>query len=530
MKKAPQKNIAKLVAPQTTVDNIRSFVDACYIVGEATPQALSDSTKMSPRHVGYAAQASSILGLSEKSGRSYFLTPQGKALAESDANSEDERRILFKVSRESEDLQRMAPGLFANPKPSLRQLASRLRHATKLAQGTAEHRAAMLLKWRERLLQQQIDFRTTGMWRHIEITNFRSIKHASIRLAPFTVVVGPNASGKSNFVDAFVLVRDIATDASTAVSARGGIGGLRRWTKNKPTDVTIDLRAAKTDAKLEEPIARHSFKMHSGRDGAWSFSHEVVEAFEGKARVERKGEKVSGSAAVGGDHQPTASVMVTAKQLKAFRSVSALHGVYCYRLNPDQMRRPNLASDKTRLSESGDNIATAIKALKKDERIRAIVRPMSKIIPGLEDISIEQAGRFLTLKFKQAQGADSAEFNATEMSDGSLRALGIVVATHQMESDELLIIEEPEVSIHVGAANLLFDLLKEASEKGAVLVTTHSADLLDAAKDEEILVCEYSDGSTKIGPLAQEQREIVKKGLFSVSELMRSEPLRIESK
>ena len=89
-------------------------------------------------------------------------------------------------------------------------------------------------------------------------------------------------------------------------------------------------------------------------------------------------------------------------------------------------------------------------------------------------------------------------------------------------------IEEPEVSIHVGAAQLLFDVLERASRKGAVLITTHSADLLDAARDEAILVCSYRGGVTRIGPLSSAQRDVVREGLFSVAELMRSEPLRIE--
>jgi type I restriction enzyme M protein len=59
-------------------------------------------------------------------------------------------------------------------------------------------------------------------------------------------------------------------------------------------------------------------------------------------------------------------------------------------------------------------------------------------------------------------------------------------------------------------------------------VTTHSADLLDAARDEEILVCDYRAGLTRIGELAAAQRAVVRDGLFSVAELMRSEPLRIE--
>jgi type I restriction enzyme M protein len=135
----------------------------------------------------------------------------------------------------------------------------------------------------------------------------------------------------------------------------------------------------------------------------------------------------------------------------------------------------------------------------------------------------------LSLKFRQKQRAnDFAEFNGAEMSEGALRALGIVVATLQMRPDELLVIEEPEVSIHVGAANLLFDILKTASRRGAVLITTHSAELLDAASGEEILVCEYTDGRTRVGPLSSTQRQVVRDGLFSTAELMRSEPLRIE--
>jgi type I restriction enzyme M protein len=97
-----------------------------------------------------------------------------------------------------------------------------------------------------------------------------------------------------------------------------------------------------------------------------------------------------------------------------------------------------------------------------------------------------------------------------------------------MRPHELLIVEEPERSVHLGAAGFLYEVLREAADQGAVLVTTHSADLLDAARDEEILVCEYADGVTRVGPLDPSQRQIVKEGLFSLSELMRSEPLRIK--
>jgi type I restriction enzyme M protein len=77
-------------------------------------------------------------------------------------------------------------------------------------------------------------------------------------------------------------------------------------------------------------------------------------------------------------------------------------------------------------------------------------------------------------------------------------------------------------------AALVYDVLEEASQRGDVLITTHSPDLLDAAKDETILVCSATEGVTRIGPLDSSQRQLVREGLFRLAELMRAEPLRIE--
>jgi len=371
------------------------------------------------------------------------------------------------------------------------------------------------------------------MWRRIEIANYRSIEYANVVLAPFTLIVGPNGSGKSNFADALVFARDVAFDASAAVSSRGGISGVRRWRPHKPTDVSIDIRSSTTKSALNKTFARHLFKIHSGRKGDWNFSRETIEIVESGARkafVERNRTAVESEPGEVPLPNPTASIMLPARQFRPYSaSTSPLRNVRRYRLNPDAMRQPQLSSEEIRLAETGENIAVAIQSIDSADEMNAIVEPMGKIVPGLRDIYVEQVGRFLALKFKQMQEEGAvADFNATEMSEGALRALGIVVATHQMVRDELLIIEEPEVSIHVGAATLLFDLLKEASGRGAVLLTTHSADLLDAARDEEILVCDYRKGATNIGPLARSQRDLVREGLFSVAELMRSEPLRIE--
>jgi len=101
------------------------------------------------------------------------------------------------------------------------------------------------------------------VWRSIEIRNFRSLEHVKATLAPFTVVVGPNSSGKSNFVDAFLFARDIGTDASHAIQNRGGIASIRRWSPTRSLYVGSDVHVATTREELEHTYDNYAFKISS---------------------------------------------------------------------------------------------------------------------------------------------------------------------------------------------------------------------------------------------------------------------------
>jgi type I restriction enzyme M protein len=372
------------------------------------------------------------------------------------------------------------------------------------------------------------------MHRRIAIRNFRSIEDATVELSPFTVVVGPNGSGKSNFVDSLVFMRDVAFDAETAVSGRGGISSVTRWSRTRPYDVHLELRVAATSDKLDSEYFAHDLTIQSAIEGAWKFKRETVtwSAIDKPRRlVERTGGVVTG---IGKDSNivlsDTASAMVYARQMLGVPPPlrTGLLGVRRYRLSPDAMRQPQLVSESSRLGESGTNIATALRKLQEQDRFEPVLLPMRRIVPGLKDIRAVSAGRHLLLEFDQEQGNGIATFTSSEISEGALRALGVIVAARQMAKNELLIIEEPEANIHAGAAGLIFDVLREASRLGSVLITTHSPEILDAARDEDIVVCNYAAGVTRLGPLDSGQRELVRQGLFSLAELMRSEPLRID--
>lgn len=371
----------------------------------------------------------------------------------------------------------------------------------------------------------------------VHLKNWRSVDEATVDLAPFTVVVGRNSTGKSNFVDALRFASEVGRDATTAVSQRGGIESIRRWGPSRPYDVTVEWRVASSRAALDHEYTRHLMVLRSGKSGAWHFHHEEIEAV-GKERliVERKRSTMKatrGSVPVRRmeeDIPETTSAMLFARLsgIAMTAGARALATVRALRPVPELMRRPQPPSNSPRLVENGENVATALQSLDEEQK-GAVLAAMQRIVPGLMDVTASSAGRYLTLVFRQSQTPErTPDFAATEMSDGALRALAVVIAAQQMRRNELLVIEEPEVNLHPGAARVIYDVLHRAASRGAVLVTTHSPELLDHARDDEILVCEYVDGVTRIGPLAEAQRKLVRDGLFSVSEIMRSEELRRE--
>lgn len=378
----------------------------------------------------------------------------------------------------------------------------------------------------------------------LRMKNWRSIAAAEVELTPLTVIVGRNSSGKSNLVDALLFASEVGRDASTAVSRRGGIASIRRWSPSKPYDVTIDVRVARSRDVIERSYARHEMVMKSGRDGAWHFVRELALVVEEGAtqlcfRRTTRNEWTTEGGVVRIPRAPaqfpiddTTSVMLYARQsvapLARARSASWLSNVRALRPVPELMRRPQTLTDATKLDETASNITTALHRLS-EQRRQEVVGVMSRVVPGLLDVRAQESGRYLTLVFSQQhEESRRPDFAATEMSDGALRALAVIVAAKQMSPNELLVIEEPEVNLHPGAARVIYDVLQDAARRGAVLITTHSPELLDHAKDDNILVCEYVDGTTRIGPLDESQRALVRDGLFNTAELMRTEELRRE--
>jgi predicted ATPase len=208
-----------------------------------------------------------------------------------------------------------------------------------------------------------------------------------------------------------------------------------------------------------------------------------------------------------------------------------------YSLNPDRIRDLQSPDAGELLARDGRNITSVLAQLKKNARSRKqrIEEYLSKAVPGVQGVEVKVVGPKETLEFRQsvAGSKDPWRFLAANMSDGTVRTLGILVALFQSGNGAgcrvpLVGIEEPEIALHPAAAGLLLDGLREASQTTQVIVTSHSPDLLDDEKlgMESILAVYAEGGSTHIAPLDQTGRTALLKRLYTAGELMRMDQLR----
>ena len=210
----------------------------------------------------------------------------------------------------------------------------------------------------------------------------------------------------------------------------------------------------------------------------------------------------------------------------------ALSGLGFYNLNPEAIRDlqpPDpgdlLKRDGSNAASVLSNLATRVPAFK--ERIETY---LGKVVPGVAGVDRRPVGPRDTLEFRQeGRGAHYPwRFFASNMSDGTLRAFGVLLALFQGAGDgaprrSLVGIEEPEVALHPAAAGVLIDGLHDAAEHAQVLVTSHSPDLLDddEISADSIFAVVAKHGETRIGPLNEVGRAALRDQLYTAGELLR---------
>ena len=368
----------------------------------------------------------------------------------------------------------------------------------------------------------------------VAIRNYRSIGACDVSLGPLSILVGPNGSGKSNFVDALRFIADaLRYSLDHALRDRGGIHEVRRRSSGHPTHFTIRI-------EFQLPKGRYghyAFRIGAKR-GAYLVAEEECAIYPGTDGAGKAYYRIKEGALESISIEPVPAIpkdrlfLVNVSGIEAFRPLyDALISMGFYNLNPERIREPQPPDPGELLNRDGSNMVSVLAALKEHAPTvkRRVEEYLATVVPGVHEVAPKAVGPREMLEFKQDVRGSSHpwRFLATNMSDGTLRALGVLVALFQ-DTAGLVAIEEPEVALHPAAAGVLTDSLRDASDHRQVLITSHSPDLLDDASlpDSSIQAVVSEDGDTKIGPLDEAGRSALRDHLYTAGELLRMDQLR----
>ncbi|MEI4270860.1 AAA family ATPase [Klenkia sp. LSe6-5] len=369
----------------------------------------------------------------------------------------------------------------------------------------------------------------------VRLRHYRSIAACDVRLGKLGLLVGPNGSGKSNFLDSMRLTSDaLDTTLDHALRDRGGIAEVRRRSTGHPTHFRIELNFATADQ-----TGSYSFQIAAVKGGDFRVSHEdcVVRPamFGGEDsfyRV-RDGELVASSEAFMPAVSDDRLYLVSASSVGPFRMVfDGLRAITVYSINPDVMRGLQKPDSGEILRRDGSNAASVLERLRREapmskERIEDYLR---LVVPGIDGVDRVSLDSWEALEFRQDTAGSSRpwSFRGSSMSDGTLRALGVLLALFSTSRSASTIgIEEPEAALHPAAAGVLLDALRDASEQRQVLVTSHSPDLLDdvSVTTNELVAVRLVDGGTHLARPDLAGREALADSLFTAGELLRADQL-----
>lgn len=313
------------------------------------------------------------------------------------------------------------------------------------------------------------------MLTHLIFHDFKSFAHAELELSRLTLLVGANASGKSNVFDAMRFLQGLALGMHPVDVLRG------RWEGGR--EIWPGIRGGAGEiVRYGSPQLR--LRSQWSRDGV-PYHHELAYTVEPPLGITVENARRSDEPAIhGGD---TGSMLGSCKKDDPLAPLAAaVKSTFFLDINPRRMR-DYVPKTSTQLGSEGQNISAAVWQLcQEDGRKQDLLDWLSELCaPELSNIDFVQTelGDVMLVLVEK----DGARISARSLSDGTLRFLGELTALLTAPPGSLILIEELENGLHPARVHLLVELLTglTAERNIQILATTHSPQVLSALADTD---------------------------------------------
>jgi predicted ATPase len=370
---------------------------------------------------------------------------------------------------------------------------------------------------------------TTPLIRRLTLRNFLSYgpEGVSVDLLPLNVLIGPNASGKSNLLEALSILRATAGDLQAAVREGGGVGEYLwkgdRHEKPATLNALLSYPHSATGAELQHQIefaqsgarldlVTESIRLHGANP--LGIPEVVVNREAGTSLLRAKVEKGTRDDTRPDDLKAGQSVLSQRRDPDRYPEITFLSDLFGSialfqewsfgRRSPVRKPQPTDLPSDFLLSDTS-NLGLILHDLAQTSAGRAeLIERLRTFYEKARSISTRIQGGTLQL-FIEEEGGQLIP--ATRLSDGTLRYLCLLAILCHPDPPPVIGIEEPELGLHPDIMPTIAELLKKASERTQLFVTTHSDALVSALSDmpESVLVCESMPNGTVMERLEPEK-------------------------
>lgn len=349
----------------------------------------------------------------------------------------------------------------------------------------------------------------------IKLANWRNFKAADIPLQDRMFLVGPNASGKSNLLDAFRFLRDIASVGGglrEAVEVRGGIKKIRSLAATRNTNIAIEVQ------------------MGSEKVGTWEYQLVFNQrANDDSPTIVRETILRNGDIILNRPDQDDEidKDRKTQTHLEQVAANKAFRDIYAHFANIKYMHIvPQLVRDRDRYKGSpGDpygadllELVAGINKKTQASRLKKIATALKVAVPQLTDLELDRDKRgnpHLKARYKHWRSIDAFQ-EEDQFSDGTLRLFGLLWVL--LEGSGLLLLEEPELSLHPELIRHIPQLIARVNRdtKRQIFISTHSYDLLSdkgIGLDEVVMLLPDQGGThAQLAKSSDHVRALLEKG------------------